>query len=317
MILVTSGVGQGSVNGPFLFISFFDDSDPLMDEILALNFADDKKLGGFITCNDDAEHLQNGIDRFSDWCNDNKLRMNVQKCKVITFSRIKNPIIHTYTINGVPVKRVNETMDLGVMFQENGKFHSHWEYVTNRAVATSKFVKRQSVYYSMETIKLIYQLLVRSLLEFATTIWSPNHLIHRSRIESVQKQMVLFLLGDNTRYLTKSYELSPYKERCTRLGLSTLIRRRTNAIIMFMHAIISGKYQSPHLRSMITLNPATRSLRRPNFIMINRHDDSPFTSACRLFNVAATYLDPTLPRACFRSALMNLPDECFGEWLSL
>lgn len=46
-------VGQGSINGPTLFIAFFNDSDPLTEEIISLNFADDKKLADLINCTDE------------------------------------------------------------------------------------------------------------------------------------------------------------------------------------------------------------------------------------------------------------------------
>ena len=206
---------------------------------------------------------------------------------------------------------------LGVLVDKGFTFRSHYEYITNRAISASRFVKRQSPFFSMDTIKLIYQMLVRSILEFSSPIWSPNYLVHRNSIESVQKQMVLFLLGDDRRHLTQSYELPPYTERCEQLGLVTLIRRRINAIVLFIHAIIIGKYQSPHLRSLITLNPGTRLSRNPNFIRIVAHDDSPFTVACKLFNVAARHVDPTLPRQLFRSSLLKLPDDLFDRWVQL
>lgn len=91
MILVSSGVGQGSVNGPFLFVAFFDDSDPLMDEVISLNFADDKKLAEFINNIEDAMQLQEGLNTFLRWCDDNKLTVNGGKCKVISFTRKKKP----------------------------------------------------------------------------------------------------------------------------------------------------------------------------------------------------------------------------------
>lgn len=169
------------------------------------------------------------------WCKDNKLQVNIDKCKIITFTRKRDPIIFNYTIDGVPITRVEETMDLGVIFDKGLTFRSYYEYVTNRATTTSKFVKRQSQFFGMGTIKIIYQLLVRSLLEFASPIWSPNYLVYKNKIESVQKQMVLFLLGDDKRHLTRSYVLSPYTDRCIQLGLSTLVRRRINAIIIFIH----------------------------------------------------------------------------------
>lgn len=317
MLLVSSGVGQGSVNGPSLFLVFFDDSDPLMYEIFSLNFADDKKLSKIIKSMEDAVQLQEGIDWFIQWCKDNKLQINRDKCKIMTFTRKRNPIIFNYTIDGIPIKRVEENMDLGVLFDKGLTFQSHYEYMINRATTTSKFVKRQSQFFSTDTIKIIYQLLVRSILEFSALIWSPNYMVHRNSIESVQKQMVLFLLGDDKRHLTGSYILPPYTDRCAKLGLATLVRRRVNAIILFVHSVIIGKYNSPHLRSMMTLNNGTRISRHPDFIKLRTHDNSPFNVACRLFNIAARTIDPTLQRNQFRTALLKLPDELFDQWTAI
>lgn len=317
ILLVSSGVGQGSVNGPTLFVVFFDDSDPLMYEIISSNFADDKKLSNIINCLDDAIKLQEGIDCFMEWCNENKMQVNKEKCKIMTFTRKKDPIIFNYTINGEPIKRVEENMDLGVLFDKGLTFKSHHEYMTNRAITTSKFVKRQSQFFDNGTIKIIYQLLVRSILEFSALIWSPNYMVHRNTIESVQKQMVLFLLGDNNRHLTGSYNLPPYTDRCAKLKLATLARRRVNAIILFVHSIIMGKLNSPHLRSLITLNDGARMLRHASFIKLRTYDNSPFNVACQLFNIAARNIDPTLSHNQFRTALLKLPDDLFGEFTAL
>ena len=235
----------------------------------------------------------------------------------MTFTSKRDPIIFNYTIEGEPIKRVEENMDLGVLFDKGCTFQSHYEYMTNRANTTSKFVKRQSQFFCKDTIKIIYQLLVRSILEFSALIWSPNYLVHRNSIESVQKQMVLFLLGDDKRYLTEEYVLAPYTDRCEQLGLITLARRRVNAIILFVHSVIMGKYNSPHLRSLMTLNDGVRTLRRTNFIKLRIHDNSPFNVACQLFNIAAQNIDPTLPHNQFRTALLNIPDQLFDRWTKL
>lgn len=110
-IQVSSGVRQGSVNGPLLFITFFDESDPLLYEILALNFADDKKQKQIINCMEDAEDLQKGIDDFMDWCNENRMQVNIGKCKVMTFTKNRNPIVYNHTINGLTIPRVTQTKD--------------------------------------------------------------------------------------------------------------------------------------------------------------------------------------------------------------
>lgn len=314
---VSSGVGQGSTNGPILFTTFFNDSDPSLGSIIPLNFADDKKLAEQIFSKVDAIRLQDEINNFMDWCKVNKLIVNKGKCKIITFTRTIHPIIHEYKIEGAPIMRLYEIMDLGVILDVKLTFVPHIEYVTNRAMGILKFVKRQSQFFGSGTIRILYQALVRSILEFSSTIWSPHFSVHKERLESVQKQLVLFLLGDNKRHITEDYVLSPYTERCTNLALVTLlVRRRINA------TTIIGKLQSPHLQSLITLNTSTRSTRHPNLIMAEFYKRdylrlSPLNKACSLFNIAVRYIDPCLPRTQFRTALLNLPDHVFGNWATI
>lgn len=68
---------------------------------------------------------------------------------------------------------------------------------------------------------------------------------------------------------------------------------------------------------MITLNPGLRIARHPNFIMLKTYDNSPFNTACRLFNIAARNIDPSLPVNVFRAELLRLPDNLFEEWIAL
>lgn len=333
-LLVSSGVGQGTVEGPLLFITFFNDSDPPIEEVISLNFADDKKLASIIDCSEDALRLQNGIDLFMKWCKDNKLELNHEKCKVITFTRKIKPIVYDYMMNGVKIKRVEEVMDLGVLCDKEFRLTSHREYITNRAKATLKFVIRQSHYFGKQIIQILYQTLVRSLLEFAAPIWSPHYMVHKTQIESVQKQIVLFLLGDNNRNQTGLYALPPYIQRCDQIEFTTLARRRINATVLFMHAVILGKFNSPHLRSLIKINTAephlralpssnnpgftgVRASRVPDLISVkyyvkNYTNFSPFNEACRLFNIASRFIDPSLNRNEFRAQLLHLPDYSFG-----
>lgn len=97
----------------------------------------------------------------------------------MTFTRKRNPIIFNYTIDGETIKRVEENMDLGVLFDKGLTLQSPFEYMTNQANTTSKSVKRQSQFFGQDTIKII------------------TFKVHRNSIESIQKQMVLFLLGDD------------------------------------------------------------------------------------------------------------------------
>lgn len=158
-----------------------------------------------------------------------------------------------------------------------------------------------------------------------TVQWNPNvHQISSKKnvIESAQKQLVMIVNGDYEQRNEGIYALSPYTVRCTDVGLQTLVRRRVNTAVLFIHAIIKGKYNSAHLKSLIKINTAPRSIRNPEFIRIppSKRDYglySPFNNACRMFNFASLSIDPSLPHHEFRSKLLKLPDNAFGHWATL
>lgn len=318
---VTSGVGQGTILGPLLFNIFFDDSNIHVPGVHISNFADDKKLMAIIKNQRDALNLQRAIDLFVDWCDSNGLKLNQSKCKVITFHTNRKPLTHDYSMKHQTIERVKSVRDLGVILDEKLQFDLHIEYISKKAMAALQFVKRQAFYFDKDIIKILYMALVRSNLEFASSIWAPHQFSIRKYVERAQKQIVMLLNGDHLRRINGNYVLQPYVERCEKFGLTTLVRRRANASILFIHSIISGKYNSPYLLSQIKINKSTRTLRNPEFIYMDtfRTDHSwmsPFNNACRMFNNAALFIDPTIPHHQFRKKLLSLPDAALGTWVT-
>lgn len=294
----------------------------MLKNIFSSNFADDKKKASIIRNINDAEHLQKSIDNFIRWCSDNGLSVNLSKCKIISFTMKSSPIIYQYKIGDQVIDRVNEIRDLGVILDKKLNFNNHIETITNKAKSAFQFVRRQSYFFDIDVVKILYTSLVRSNLEFACSIWLPQSADKITMVESVQKQMVIVLKGDHHDRSKNNYKLSPYVERCSSVDLNTLIRRRVNLSILFIHSILTGKFKCPSLRALMNLNTGLRTLREPEFIRIktartNTSTYSSFNNACHAFNHAALFIDPSLPQHEFRRKLLALPDESFGPWARL
>lgn len=97
---IPSGVPQGSHLAPLLFLLFINDLHfPNSNKLL---FADDMKIFRLIKLHySDSALLQNYLNTLSAWCNSNKLQLNIDKCKVMSFTRSRSPIINDYTINNI------------------------------------------------------------------------------------------------------------------------------------------------------------------------------------------------------------------------
>lgn len=324
-----SAIAQGSICESMLFLAFFNDSDGSTNQnynigskVGIFNFADDKKIATKI----DSMHthiLQDKINDFVHWCDDNGLELNVAKCKIMTFSHKKTPIIANYTIKGQLIDRVYEMRDLGVIMDPKLSFHSHMEYVKKKADSMWAFARRECYKsFNMDIAKTLYGSLIRSNLEFASCIWSPSDLSHKNFIESTQRQAIIHINRENMNRQENGFVLPPYADRCAGLGLGTLLRRRVNASVLFIKKVISGQLESPPLRKNMSLNTGIRTFRNPEFIRLKHSSTdyglyAPFNYACRAFNFAPLFIDPTLPFFEFRKRLLKLPDEAFRELTKL
>ena len=101
---VTSGVPQGSVLGPQLFTLYITDLKEGTKCIIS-KFADDTKLGGRVSCEEDAEMLQRDLDRLSAWTSAWQMQYNVDKCEVIHFG--SNNRKADYYLSGCKLREVD------------------------------------------------------------------------------------------------------------------------------------------------------------------------------------------------------------------
>lgn len=111
---VTSGVGQGYPIGATLFIMFIFDLTFHVNLSSLHLFADDSKLSKPVSSINDCYDLQHDLNAVTEYFNTNRLKLNVNKTKMITFSRKHNKINHIYTLNNIPIHRVNQINDLGI-----------------------------------------------------------------------------------------------------------------------------------------------------------------------------------------------------------
>ncbi|KAJ8737841.1 hypothetical protein PYW08_000436 [Mythimna loreyi] len=143
-VTVNSGVPQGSILGPFLFIIYINDVKSCFINARCLLYADDMKI--YKSCKNvqDCQLLQDDLTRLDNYCKDNKLLLSIPKCHSISFTKNKNKISFNYSINNQHLKEVDSVRDLGVIMDSSLHFDQHIKSIVNKAFQMYGFVMRSS-----------------------------------------------------------------------------------------------------------------------------------------------------------------------------
>ena len=225
---VLSGVPQGSVLGPLLFLVYVSDLAENMRCRVSM-FADDTK----IFCDPTIEHggLVEDLAELESWTNHWMLRLNTDKCTIL-YIGYNNPRLE-YSINGTTLTSVGEQNDLGVTLKENLKWESQVARVVKRANTLLYMIRRAFREMSRETFLQAYKTYIRPILEHAVVAWSPYFRKDIDLLERVQRRATK--IPPTLRNL-------PYEERLKRLGLITLEERRGRGDLIECYKVLHSHY---------------------------------------------------------------------------
>ena len=189
---VKSGVIQGSVLGPVLFLMFINDLDPCLRNSLVVKYADDVKLATSSCRNHEDEkvairNLQSDLDCIQLWSTQNGIALNPRKCKVMTFGTTS--VLDQFLVNGDSLEQVNNFKDLGILVSSPLSFNGHVASICLTANRKLGVIKRSFLSRDPKLILTLYKLLVRPSLEFACVIWCPYRKNNIDLIEKVQKRL--------------------------------------------------------------------------------------------------------------------------------
>ena len=211
---VTSGVPQGSVLGPLLFLIYINDLDSGIVSKIS-KFADDTKLGGKALAREDCEAIQRDLDNLSSWSEKWLLDFNSTKCKVMHIGL--NNVKYNYKLKEQNLLKVTEEKDLGVIVRSDLKCGTQCSAASRKANTILGFIARNFDCKTPEVITRLYTSLVRPHLEYAVQFWSPYYVKDVNKLESVQRRATKLIPG--MRSLS-------YEERLERLDMFPLKDRR-------------------------------------------------------------------------------------------
>jgi ribonucleases P/MRP protein subunit RPP40 len=225
---VMSGVPQGSVLGPVLFLVFIDDIDDGVTNSI-LKFADDTKLFGVVNDLRQHDELQQDLQRLVDWSARWLMEFNAAKCTVIHVGR--NNERFEYVMGTQTLTAVEEERDLGVVITADMKCSVNCQVACSKAQRILGMLKRSITHKSTDVLVPLYKSLVRPIVEYCTPVWSPHYIKDKRILERIQHRF--------SRLIPHLCRL-PYDDRLNVLKLWSLEERRNRADLVEMFKICKG-----------------------------------------------------------------------------
>ena len=200
---VKSGVPQGSILGPLLFVLFINDMFTCVSKEpnMAL-YADDTKIWREIVISEDHFILQNDIDNLYKWSVDNKMNFHPSKCKALSLTNQRN-ILHNlpctifhYRLDSVYIEYVTSQVDLGVTLSNKLLWKEHCDKLVSKANSKLGLLMRTCHFTKDKKQKRTFYLtIVRSTFEHCSIIWHPKSPNQIAKFEAIQKRAIKWIYG--------------------------------------------------------------------------------------------------------------------------
>ena len=193
---VLSGVPQGSIIGPSLFVLFLNDiSIGLSNGTNICMYADDTKIWRVIENNNDHLILQKDIDYLFDWALRNKMKFHPSKCKVLMVSQYRPPLMDIlpeiqfyYSLGSALLQYCESEKDLGILMNGSLNFTLHANMLYSKANQKLGLLKRTCHFVNNNRMKrALYLTMVRSIFEHCPIIWRPSSSTVIAKLETIQK----------------------------------------------------------------------------------------------------------------------------------
>jgi hypothetical protein len=190
-IRVTSGVPQGSVLGPLLFLAYINDISKNIKSHIKL-FADDCVIYRKILAAEDIIILQSDVDSLGEWAVENEMKINPNKSKAVCFTRARKKDPLKYFLLGTLVPEASSYKYLGIIIRSDLNWADQVNYTVKKAWKALHFIMRILKNGSNNTKRLAYTSLVRPILEYGASCWDPYREGQIKELDRVQKKAAKF-----------------------------------------------------------------------------------------------------------------------------
>ena len=224
---------QGTVLGPLLFLLFINDLPTVLHpDTNCRLFADDCLLYRTIKSTNDQLQLQKDLDALESWSKLWGMAFNAKKCNVMSISR-STTFTKFYDLSSTVLDTVDSCVYLGVTISNTLSWSEHVATLTKKANSKLGFLKRNLKNCPKQLKRTAYISLLRSQLEYGSSIWDPGLTKDINLLEGVQRRAARWVQSD---YRTTSSVTNMLKE----LGMSSLQNRRKQQRLVLMFKIMNN-----------------------------------------------------------------------------
>ena len=256
---VTSGIPQGSVLGPLLFVLYINDLPSCVQSNIRL-FADDTKIFTRSDLPGATDRLQDDLNQLQSWSQEWLLRFHPEKCHVLKLGNKQSNATYTMrnknpdnTFSDLPLAESAFEKDLGIHVDNKLNFKEHVQRTTSKANRIVGVIRRTFDFLTENMFVLLFKSLVRPILEYGNAAWQPNQKSLCQDIENVQRRA--------TKLIASLKDLS-YPQRLAKLKLPSLEHRRKRGDMIELYKYVHGIYKcenpSFHLNNRITRGHSLR-----------------------------------------------------------
>ena len=249
---VLSGVPQGTVLGPLLFLLFINDLPASVNSKTRL-FADYCIIYRKINSTKDCQQLQHDLQRLAEWEATWGMAFHPDKCNVLRVTKKKRPVNYSYTLKGHHLEEVTTARYLGVDLSNNLVWKDHIDRKVKKANCTLGFLRRNLRISNTDMKAAAYSSLVRLTLEYCASVWNPHTDQSTHKLEMVQRRAA--------RYCTNRYHnTSSVTEMLQNLQWETLESRRTKIQLTMFFKIVNDLVDIPAEEYLSPASTRTRAL---------------------------------------------------------
>ena len=307
---ILSGVPQGTVLGPLLFILFINDLELCVTSSTVGFFADDTRISKQIGSLDDCKLLQEDLDSVVSWSRSNNMQLHEQKSELVIHKHKPGdllqelpffPLTMSYNSSTGDALHPSENVrDLGVNVSHDLSWSRHICDTVTKARNVASWVLSVFKTRNKDVMLTLYKSLVRSILEFNSPVWNPTKVGEIQAIEGVQKTFTSRI---------SALKSDDYWKRLKEMSLMSLQRRRERYIILQVWKILNGvspndigmKFRETSRRGTIAVTPPlVKGCSQRNQSL---YDSSFAVLGARLWNIVPVDIKPIRSFLSFKEKL--------------